>query len=435
MPYRTAITLALGVTLGAGTSIAPAYADPVLDYSIGTSIQHSDNINLSATDPVSQNVLTPRLDFRVNEQGSTLTAAAAGTLQYFDYLGGAFGNELRTLFSGYADWHISPGRFDWYFQDNISRQPINAFESNAPSNQQQTNVFTTGPTLHAKFNEMLRGRLDLRYTNSYADTTKDFNSNRFGALGSLLYQLDPVDTVSGNLTASRTRYVETQSKQFDYDRYDTYVGYQRNMAQFTLEGAVGYSWLDLRSASSRSGSLLRGIAHWNPSPATSLGVTLSHQYSDTALDLVFTPGQLGNTGIGSGINGAVITPQVYVENRVGLDLNYHQDRFRVGFAPFWRKLAYIQDPGNDQRSLGYYADAQYYLRTSLWLGFYAGQERRRYTSITRTDDDLAYGISLNLQHTQHWLWALLVEHLRRDSTVANSSYSENSIILSITYRR
>jgi hypothetical protein len=433
MPHRTAIALALGALFSATT--ASAQGEPVVGYSIGTSLQQSDNINLSSTDPVSQTVLAPRLDFTVDEQGSTLSANAAGTLQYFDYLGGAFGNELRTLFSGNADWHISPDRLDWYLEDNISRQPIDAFDSNAPSNQQQTNVFSTGPTLRAKFTDVLRGRVDMRYTNSYSDTTTDFNSNRLGALGSLLYQLDPTDTLSGTVATSRTRYIESQSKQFDYDRYDAYLGYQRNVSQFSVEGAVGYSWLDLRSADSRSGSLLRGSLLWNPSAATSLGVTLSHQYSDAALDLVFTPAQLSNTGVGSGINGAVIAPQVYVENRVGFDINYQQETFRLGFAPFWRKLDYIQDPTDNQRSPGYYANAQYNLQPTLWFGFYAGQERRRYTAITRTDDDLAYGISLNLQRTRHWLWSVLVERQRRDSSAIDSSYSENSIILTITYRR
>lgn len=435
MPNRTAIAIAIALGAVFGATPPPAQAEPIFNYSIGASLQNSDNINLSSTDPISQNVLAPRLDFRVDEQGSALSTAAAGTLEYRDYINGAFGNELRTLFAGNADWHISPDRFDWYAEDNISRQPINAFESNAPSNQQQTNVFSTGPTLRAKFTDVLRGRFDLRYTNSYADTTKDFNSNRFGTLGSLLYQLDPTDTLSGTVAASRTRYIESQSKQFDYDRYDAYLGYQRNVSEFMLEGAVGYSWLDLRSTDSRSGSLLRGNLHWNPTPATSLGVSVSHQYSDAALDLVFTPAQLGNTGIGSGINSAVIAPQVYVENRIGVDINYRQEKFRVGFAPFWRKLQYVQDATANQRSPGYYASAQYYLRPTLWLGFYAGQERRRYTALTRTDDDLAYGISLNLQRTQHWLWSLLAEHQRRDSSVVERSYAESSIILTITYRR
>ena len=434
MSYRIALATAAGMLLAAA-AVTPARADPVLDYTIGASLQHSDNINYSATDPVSANVLAPTLAFNVVEQGATLSATAAGSLEYRDYLGGEFGNELRTLFSGQADWHISPERFDWSFADNVGRQPINALQSNSPGNQQQTNVFSTGPTLRAKFSDVLHGLFNLRYTNSYADTTKDFNSNRLGALGSLLYQLDPANTLSGSLTASQTRYIESDSKPFDYDREDAYVGYQRTTPAFSLEAAVGYSWLNMRHGDSRSGSLLRGSLHWNPSAATSLGVNVDREYSDAAQDLVFTPAQLGNVGIGSGINGAVIAPQVYVENRIGFDINHRQDTFQLGIAPFWRKLDYVGDPLSDQRSAGYYASADYYLRPTFWLDFYAGQERRKYTAIERTDDDLRYGISLNLQRTRHWLWSLLLEHQRRDSNGVDSSYSENSVMLSIAWRR
>ena len=433
MPHRTALSITFGAFLAALTP--GTFAAPALDYTLGVLLEHSDNINLSDNDPISGNILAPRLAFSLDEQGATLTANAAGSLEYRDYFGAPFGNELRTLLSGSADWHISPGRFDWVFADNIGRQPVNALQSDAPSNQQQTNLFTTGPTLRAKFNDVLRGQFDLRYTNSRADTTSDFNSNRYGAVGSLLYQLDPADTLSGSVTAGRTRYIEAASRQFDYDREDAYVGYQRDMHDFTFNAAVGYSFLDIRNLDSRSGSLLRAGLHWNPSPATTLGVNLDHEYSDAAQDLVFTPNQLANVGIGSGINGAVVTPQVYVGTRASLDFSHHEDRFRVAIAPFWRKLNYIDTTVSDQHSTGYYASAEYSLQPTLWFGFFVGQERRSYTSIDRTDDDLGTGISLNLQRTPHWLYSLSVAHTRRNSDGVNSSYTENSLMLTVTWRR
>jgi hypothetical protein len=429
MPHRTALTLALAALA------APAHAEPAIDYAVGVSLEHSDNINYSSTDPVSEDVLIPRLDFRVDQEGAALSASAAGSFEYRDYLGGAFGNEFRALLSGIANWHISPDRLDWYFADNASQQPINVLQSDAPSNQQQTNVFTTGPTLRAKFSDALRGRLDVRYTNSYADTSKEFNSNRLSAVGSLLYRLDPADTLSASAATARTRYVETVSEPFDYDRHDVYAAFQRSTRVLALDLAAGYSWLDIRSGDGPSGSLLRGSLRWNLSPATSLGVSAAHEYADASQDLVATPDQLGHVGIGSGLGSTVLTPQVYREDRVGLDFSHVETTYRVGFSPFWRKLDYVGDPASNQRTSGYYADAQYYVRPTLWLAAYAGQERRRYETLARTDDDLRYGLSLNLQRTRHWLWSLLFEHQRRDSDVPGAGYSENSIMLTLTWKR
>ncbi len=432
MPNRTAVAIAVASLLVAAM---PAAADPVLDYSLGVSVQHSDNINYSDDDPVSENVLIPHMAFRIAQEGSTFSATAAGTLEYRDYLGGSFADELRSLFAGSAAWHISPGRLDWWFEDTLGRQPINALESAGPSNQQQTNVFSTGPTLRAKFSDALDGQLDLRYTNSHAEETSDFNSNRYSAVGSLLRRLDPATTVSASASASRVRYSEDASRPFDYDREDAYLGYQRRTESLRFEAAAGYSWLDLRDSDSRNGALLRGSLRWDPTTRTSLGATVSREYSDAAQDLVFTPGQIGNVGIGSGINGTVVAPQVYVEHRVGFDVAHREDRWRVGVAPFWRKLDYVDDPLSNQRSTGYYADAGWYFRPTLWLAGFVGQERRKYTNLARTDDDLAWGASLNLQRTRHWLWTLMAEHQRRDSTTPGAGYDENSIMLTVTWQR
>jgi hypothetical protein len=436
MPKRSAIAAALGLALAASAS-----AEPALDYSVGVSLKHSDNINYSEHDPVSEDVLAPRLDFTFTQKGSTLQANAAGSLEYRDYLHGRFGSELHTLLAGTAIWTLLPERLDWFFQDNAGREPINALQSNAPSNQQQTNVFTTGPTLHARFGEALQGQFDARYTNTYADTSSQFNSDRYSALGALLYTLTPSDTLSGNVSGSQVRYDRAQSRGFDYERQDAYLGYQRTSRAFTLEGAVGYSHLDLKGGEgSRSGSLLRASVRWNPNPRTSVGLWLARQYSDAAQDLVFSPEQIRNTGIGSGINGSVLTPQVYVEKRVNFDVRHREDRFYFDVAPFWRELDYVlvdgsSDVGLNQHSTGFYADAGYFFLPTLWLEGNVGRERRRYTDIARTDDDLAYGVSLNYKRSRHWQWALLARHERRDSDTPNNSYDENSVMLTVTFHR
>lgn len=427
----TAIAVATILALG----LSVARADPIVDYSVGVSVEHNDNVNYSASDPVSENILTPELNFMVAQKGASLDASAAGNIQYRDYIGGAFGNELRTLLAGGANWHLIPGRLDWVFEENAGRQPIDVLRSNAPTNQQQTNVFSTGPTFTGKFTEVLRGQVDVRYTNSFADTTEEFNSNRFGAVGTLLYQLDPNNTLSASATGTQVRYTKDVSTPFDYDRTDGYVGYQRITPHFTLEGAAGYSWLDLRAFDKQSGALLRGSARWTPDKQTSLGVTLSRQYSDAAQNLVFTPGQLANVGIGSGLNVTVVAPQVYIEKRLSVDFTHGTDSWRFTVSPFGRRLHYVQGDFFDENSRGFYADAAYYLRTTLWLGANIGVDRRDYTRLQRVDDDQRIGLSLTWQRTRNWLLVLAANRERRDSDAAEDSYSANSISVSAVYKR
>ena len=434
-PNRLAASIARALAVAVLGCAARAHADPVFDYSAGVMLEHSDNINLSATDPVSQNVLIPTLSVRANSKGSAVEARAAGTFEYRDYLGGAFGDEFRSQVSGIVDWHISPQRLDWVVEDYLGLQPINALESNAPSNLQQTNVFSTGPTLQARFSEAWRGALDLRYTNSHADTSTEFNSDRYSAAGHALYELDANSTLSASAADTSVRYDEAASRRFNYDRNDVYGSYQRTTRQFNMLAALGYSWVDLNRLGKHTGPLFRANATWTPSTHTSIGVTLQREFSDASQDLIVDPSRIGNTGIGTGLNGAVITPQVYVEKYVGLNFSHAEERFRVGVAPFVRQRNYIEGDFPDERSRGAYVDGAYFLNSAWSLGAFVGDERRRYTEIGRTDDDLRYGLSLSWRNARHWLWSLSATRTRRDSDAELSSYTENAIFLSLTYNR
>src|SRR5579885_2326518 len=66
-----------------------------LNYTLELGAEHSSNINLSESDPVSQDLLIPRLFFTFDQTGSTVQAHAVGQVEYRDYLQGDFGNEVR----------------------------------------------------------------------------------------------------------------------------------------------------------------------------------------------------------------------------------------------------------------------------------------------------------------------------------------------------
>lgn len=423
------------IGIAAATVCTAVRADPVLDYTLGVEVENDSNVNLSRTDPVSQNILTPQMTFGVKEQGSTLTADVAGTLQYRDYLQNAFGDEFRSELSGLVDWSISPERFDWVFEDYLGRQPVNVLESDVPSNQQQTNVFSTGPTLRAHFSDTLRGKLDLRYTNTYADDTTEFNGDRLSAAGQLAHLFSPLSNIAGAVAATQVRYDDSASKIFEYDRYDVYGGYHDETREFKFDLAVGYSWLNFLHESDDSGLLLRGTATWAPSAATSLALNASRQFSDASQDLIVDPSQLGNLGVGSSRNGAVVSPQVYVEEQVGFDLTHAQGDFRFNVAPFWRDLDYVGDNTLNQRSFGYLASVDWILHTTITLSAGAGREHRDYSDLSRTDDDKTYWLGVLWQQARHWSWRFRAANLSRDSTVFDAGYSDRAYTVSLTYAR
>lgn len=426
--------IAIGIA-AAAVAIVPARADPVLDYTLGVEIEHDSNVNLSRTDPVSQNILTPEMTFDLKEKGSTFSVDAAGALDYHDYLEGAFADQFTSLFSGVADWTISPERLDWVFEDYLGRQPINAFVPDAPSNQQQTNVFTTGPTLRAHFSDALRGKLDMRYTNTYAEDTSNFNGDRLGAVAQLAYLLSAESTIAGAVGASDVRYDKDISKPFEYDRYDAYLGYDDKTRQFKFNLAAGYSWLDSSTLDNDSGPLLRASATWTPSATTTLSLGATREFTDSGEALIVDPTQIDNLGIGSGNNNAVVSPQVYVLEELIATFGHTQGNVHFDIAPFWRDYNYVATNALNQRSFGYLLSLSWLMRPKLTLATGLGREHRDYTDVDRVDDDKTYWLGVGWQQSRHWSWQARAEHSSRDATNFDGGYSERAYILSLTYTR
>ena len=406
-----------------------------LDYSFELGALHDDNVHLSENDSASDTILIPRLLFLFTQDAAALTANVAGDIEYRDYLQGTFKNEVRGTLAGSAAWHVIPERLDWIFEDYLGRQPINVLLSNTPNNQQQTNVFVTGPSLLAHFSDRLSGRLDLRYSNSYAETTKDFNGNRLSLLGELLYRLSETRSIAAYAQEQTVRFDHAPTT-FDYDRSDVYAGYRAVGAHSELNLQAGYTWLSFRSGGgSDSDVRLLGRLRYNLGPHSSIGAEAGRSFSDTAEDLIIDPTQVGHVVIGTGLDNLQVTPDVYVQTRGAFDYTYTADRHRFSVAPFWRKLDYIVAVTQDEKTRGGYAEYAFQWTPSTSLQAFAGANRTRYIVGNRVDSDRNYGVRALWQMSRYWLWRIEAAHATRSTNAPGLDYTDNQLLLAIRYSR
>ncbi len=411
------------------------------DFTAGVDIEHDTNINLSTADPISQDVLSPNFAFTYSERGAVLEANAAGHVQYRDYLGGAYTDEFSGAVSGVFDWHILPQRLDWSLEDYVGRQPVNVLANDTPNNQQQTNVFVTGPTLRAHFTDELRGQFDLRYTNSYAEQTRDFNGDRIGGVARLIDLLTHADTLGGNLGFQSVRYDNVPDTN-NYDRADAYGSYVRTGPHSRIEADFGYTWLDFKgNAEDHSGLLLRASGRYDFAEHTSATLTIGRQFSDAVQFLQVDPAQIGEVVIGSGLTDALVSPGVYTEDRVSGSLEQHGDTFTLSVSPFWYRDNYLNRATQlsvtnlDVLSYGFYAAYDYHLRPDLTLGAFGGAARRDYSDFDRIEKDYDFGVNLGWQVTQHWLSHLALGRVIQSTNTADLSYHGNTITVGVTYSR
>jgi len=407
-----------------------------LDYTLQAALNHSDNLNESIAAPISETTLIPRLDFNFKEEGSEVQARATGALEYRDYLGNHFDNELRGQLAAVVNWIIAPRRLAFDFEDYAAIQPVNILASNAPGNQQQTNVVTLGPTLNFRLDPTWYGQADLRVSDSNASRSEDFNSVR--VLGGLrgVKELNATDQLSANLEDQNVHFTGSSGEP-DYDRYSAYARYRSKLADIDVDFALGYSWLDFSHASSYSGLLARGDVAWRATPQSRFNFGFTRQYSDAANNLVVDPAVLIVNPIGGETTAgtAPVSSEVFLERRLNAGYLFQQERYSISVTPYYRKLEYQVDPALDQTAHGASLGASYRLRPLWTLALLATEETRDYNSIARRDEDLRVDVSLAHQLSRQWGARLDLVRNERNSSAPGQGFRENLAVLTVIFKR
>jgi hypothetical protein len=369
----------------------------------------------------------------VTENNSSVQAHADGRVEYRDYEDDVFTDTVDGTLSGSLNWIAIPQRLYFLVEDNLSIQPVDALVPDAPGNRQQVNVFSAGPTMMFNWSPTLQGQAELRYVNSDAEVTDEFNSQRLALALRTIKELTPTSRVSLNVQAQRVDF-EDDIVARDYNRYDLFGRYSRTLAQFELGTDLGYSRIEYRQGSqTRSEPLFRVDATWNPSERHSLTVMASSQFSDTAIDALSSI-QADATLPQNVLTGdAVVNASPYEIRNLDLEYTFTNTRLNFMVAPYVQKRNYVDSDEFDQNNHGLRSDLHWLLRRSLTLGMYGTYEKIEYTQLGREDETTRVGATLRYQWTRHWSAGLEWERYKRDSNAAGQSVSQNLVYLSISY--
>lgn len=429
------LSLALLVVLSGSASAID------VDYEAGLAVNHSDNINLSDDNPISDTVISPRVFFLAQQQGSAVELAAQGNVEYRYYTSDSFDDEVRGRFVGAMNWMVLPERLDIVVQDYLSLQPVDELVEFSPANQQQVNVFVAGPTLHARFGTTTNGSLDLRYVDTYAEEEDEFDSGRLMAAARLVRDLNSTHSVSANIETSDVDF-DRNDEAADYRRYDGYVNttMQRKRLDMTLD--LGYSRLEFDenvTLGSRdtnpSHPLARATINWRMSPRSVLGATVRYQFNDATQSLM-APIDFDRRDFNDfrGPN-SLSQPNVFEERMLRLRYRYTGERTTVQVAPYFRRMEYLEEVIESQERRGLTLGIEHRLRPRLTLSASAGREDREFFDIDREDKDMYASVGLANRFTRHWTGQIDLQRRERDSTEASRSYTENAFMVSFSYRR
>ncbi len=402
-----------------------------LDYTVELGLLRSDNITLSPTDPIDETVLIPHLDFSLVESGSNVQAAVTGVLEYRNYLDGTFGSEFRGTLNGNINWDIVPERFAWTFADHLGLYPISLRDPDVPGNLQQTNVFTTGPTLRFRVGPTVQGQTELRWIDSYAEETGAFDSRRLGLAQRFQWQLAPTRRLNANLEVQDIDFDDDLVAR-DYRRHAAYLDYDATLAHLDFGVALGYTRLDFDAGGDVSGPLARASLDWRASERSTFGMAFAWQYSD-AVSALAVGGSAFDLGLGGiDIGGEAIGADVYRERRLEGNYLYQSTRFNIASTVHAARFRYEQEAvvlAADRNEIGAGINVGYLLRPLLTLGATAEALRRRYVDDGVTDRDYRYGIYLSQQLSRHWRWRIDLSRNERHAGTGADSFDENAAYL------
>lgn len=431
---RSALALAIAGVLAAG----PAQAWR-LDYFLELALEHNDNVLLSETDPVSDTIVTPALGFDLRNDGSTVQARVAGVVEHRNYLDNAYGSELLAEVDGMLNWVAVPGRLHFVVQDRLSVQPVSLVGPDAPDNRQLTNVFAAGPTVFFRLGATVNGQAELRWIDTWAEDSAGFDSRRLSLALRGAKQLGPGSTLSANLQAQQVDIADADLAP-DYDRYDAFLRWRRNLRSFDLELDGGYSWLEFDDGGSRSSPLLRAMAAWRASERTSLSATAMRRFSDTAEYLIEPVGLDGTVPAptlppGAISGDATINALPYEETSVELLWGYEGVRATLTAGPFHRRLDYIAEDGPDQTGRGAQLGVGWRFSSTLRLEGAARIETLKFRTTGIENDTRYLSLFLHKSFTPHWSSRFGYTRYERDSTESGLGADQNVWYLAVTYTR
>ena len=417
-----------------GLAAGPAQAAR-LEYVADLGVERNDNLDLSPVDPHEDTIYRPGFGFFLSEDAEKFRGSAAGRVEYRHYADGTYDNGFVGEVSGRGDWLAIPDRLTFTFEDTLAQEAIDSFEADTPDNRQQVNVFALGSVLDFRMGPALDGQVELRYVDSDAEVTDEFNSGRIELILRTIRRLDETSLLAFNARGQSVDFDDEVTGR-NYKRGDLYASYEKHLNRFDLELDLGYSHIGYNDGfDSRSEPLFQADLTWIASDSHRLRVGAASQFSDAATD---TMRRLDQDAMipGSILTGdTVINASPFTEKRTSFDYTYTSTLITASLETYAHKLDYVESNEFDQRGYGASGTLMWVINPRTTAGAFVGLDHTRYLQLDREDEIRRYGVNLSRSFSPHWSARLEFARYERETSIPGDSADQNSLYFAIRYTR
>lgn len=426
----TRLGRALGALCGLGILSQAVFAVD-LTYELGYEVEHDSNIPFNANKD-SDILHSPYLSLGLSQTGSLVEAEVSVEADYTHYQGDSFDDDLRANATADVLLKFSPNRFHWVVTNDLVQTPIDVQGARNPNNQQDSNVFSTGPDFILRFGEADSLRLGARF--SMTDFREsDLDSDR--VTGSLAWTRSFSERSSFGLGVQSAAIDFDDPLNEDFDQHDLYGEYVytsqlARQAQSTVTVRAGASRLDFDERGGDTNPLVR--VEWALSRPEGRGYSLA--ISNTTSNASSALG-----GVTQAQNPVLSLPVTAVADpfeRTALEATFTQP---FGEA-VWNLSAQFgtedyNEVDRDQDFLNLNATLSYPLTVLQSLNLTVGYERQEFANLDQDDDYFTAGLGWSYQRSENWRFGFNVLWRDRQSDIALLDADSLAGIFSIVYSR
>lgn len=430
------MSVVLRNTLGVVSLVAVAGAQAQtapegLNWRLGLSVEHSDNMARRPV-AVADTVVAPTLGFAYLMAGARGEFEAAGSASYRDYRQNRFDNELLQQIGLDGRWVLAPERLSWAFQAVVTDQPVNPFGVDAPDNRQRTQVMVTGPTLALRPSTNVRVLGELRFMDTGAERTPEFDGQRLAAAARLLYQRGPLTALSAEFESIDAEFDRTGFAP-DYRRDNAFARYARSGARGEWNADLGYSQVrfdDVVAGFARKESLplARVRVAYALTEITRLEADLQRGFGDSVEDLLDGAPRAADYALPIGrttLRDTTLSSDLFEQTGGRLGVSHRSEATYLRVDGRWRRQEYLRATGLDQTIRGFTVSANRQVRATFSVGAQAGVEWRRFGTLDRRDRDSRIAVVANWQTSRRTGLSFEISRGERSSNDAAQVFDDN----------
>ncbi len=406
---------------------ANAVAEDKTNFSANAGVGYSDNLARSATDEQGESIYTAGVALDWERDGSRLDGKLAAGLDWYNYSGDLFDDELLGRAIADLKFGFIPGRFDWVLVDTYGQTAFDPLQPVTEANRQNVNALSTGPDLTARFGSATFLQLSGRYNDvRYEESLTDYDG--WSASLSLGRELSEVSSVRLVVARDTVRYANDDLFP-DYDRDQVYLAYSTKGARTVLDASAGWSRASSNGVDDDSPMFKLSVAREMSARST---LRLSGEYGFATDGEVFS-GLEGGGPTGPNTDTSTGVGDYAARTSVAANWNVRWTRTTFALGAFWDEEDYASASSQDVTRTGFNAALGRQITQGLTASLTGRIERREYAALDRDDDDAGYGLDLRQRIGRSWAATLSLNHERRSSRDAASEYSENRVFLRLAW--